>query len=255
MENRRERERIKSERQRQEDVAFTKVVFWFIGAVVLMFLLSQAEYYYVRPTVPMAVLLINAMIFVGPVAAVVCAVMASKRQRGHMAFWAASILTAELGACAIAMRLWYSSGIELMNVLVPATTVLALIYYLYQREFFVISLVSGVGMLALWLTFRQGMDDWRLYAFLVVLGLSLLAVAVFARYLQTKGGMLSVKDTQVELLSAKSNYALIYITCALVALVIVVALLLSGAGSTMAYYAVPVAWLLVMAVYYTVKLM
>ena len=82
-----------------------------------------------------------------------------------------------------------------------------------------------------------------------------MAVAVLARVLQSRGGVLSIKGKSLEVLPKNANYALLYITCAVIAAALVAALALGAVVTVMVYYAVPVAWLLIMAVYYTVKLM
>ena len=38
-----EKQRLKAEKQRQEDVALTKVLYWIVGAVVLEFLLLMTQ--------------------------------------------------------------------------------------------------------------------------------------------------------------------------------------------------------------------
>lgn len=261
MENKRERERIKSERQRQEDLAFIKIVSWFVGAVVLMVLVWMADRYYVQLYTDMLDLAfgidaaLKVLLFAGPVAAILCGVLAFRIERGRMVLWAVAVFAVALTVSGTAVRYFGASGVALMYILIPAATVLALIYYLYQREFFAVAAVSGAGLLGLWMVLRGGGADVRIWVVLVLLGLFLVAVAVAARYLQTKDGVLTIQGKQYTLLPEKANYLLIYITCAVAALVVLAALILGGAGSTMAYYAVPVAWLLVMAVYYTVKLM
>lgn len=77
------------------------------------------------------------------------------------------------------------------------------------------------------------------------------AVVVF-RVMQAAGGKLRLKGNWVEVLPKSANYALLYVTCGVVAAVVIAALLLGGLA---VLYGVLVAWLLILAVYYTVRLM
>ena len=45
-----EKQRLKAEKQRQEDIALTKVLYWIVGAVVLEFLLLMTQKYYINFT-------------------------------------------------------------------------------------------------------------------------------------------------------------------------------------------------------------
>ena len=54
------------------------------------------------------------------------------------------------------------------------------------------------------------------------------------------------------MLPKSANSALLYVTCGVVAAVVIAALLLGGLA---VLYGVLVAWLLILAVYYTVRLM
>ncbi|MEG2097970.1 MAG: hypothetical protein RRY65_07380 [Pseudoflavonifractor sp.] len=155
-------------------------------------------------------------------------------------------------------RFWAGPGglVRLLTYLVPIVAVLALIYYLYQHEFFVIALVSSLGILGLWGLFHEGTST-RMCITLVVMAVLLVGLALVLRVLQKCGGVIAVKGKPAELLPKNANYALLYITCGIMAVILAAALVLTGAAAinTMIFYAAPVAWLLIMAVYYTVKLM
>ncbi|MEG1932844.1 MAG: hypothetical protein RR075_07015 [Pygmaiobacter sp.] len=149
-----------------------------------------------------------------------------------------------------------AAAVQLLSYLVPIVAILAVIYYLYRYEFFVVALVSALGMLGLWGLFREGISTGICVA-LAVLAAALAALAVFLRVLQKRGGKLMIKGKLRELLPKNANYAVLYATCGLTVAVLALALVFSGAAaiSTAIFYAAPVAWLLIMAVYYTVKLM
>ena len=48
------------------------------------------------------------------------------------------------------------TGLRMLFWLVPAWAALALVYYLYQREFFFSALISGLGLLGLWFVRHAG---------------------------------------------------------------------------------------------------
>ena len=90
------------------------------------------------------------------------------------------------------------------------------------------------------------------YGYAVVLGVALVGAVVVFRVMQAAGGKLRLKGNWVEVLPKSANYALLYVTCGVVAAVVIAALLLGGLA---VLYGVLVAWLLILAVYYTVRLM
>ena len=261
-----EKQRIKAERQRQEDIALSKVLYWFGGAVVMEVLLFLTKRYYIdfdtsEWSVNLAYGIGQALKFI-PIAALILAVLGfvwcfSRRRQGKggVLLWAVSSFLLGLAVCSFLVYRFNPSGADLLTYLVPVTAVLALIYYLYQREFFTVALTCTAGIVGLWALFKDGGRGARTYALLVLLGIFLVAVAVLARVLQSRGGVLSIKGKSLEVLPKNANYALLYITCAVIAAALVAALALGAVVTVMVYYAVPVAWLLIMAVYYTVKLM
>lgn len=146
-----------------------------------------------------------------------------------------------------------SAVLHWLTILVPVAAVLAMVYYLFQRDFFCIALISAGGIFSLQLYRKMfAAHPFRIRCGFV-LGLVLLAAAAVVFFLfQCKKSAL---PRQVQrFLSKDTSYPLLYITCALNALLLILTLAL---GSTAAYYLlfVLVGWLFVMAVYYVVKLM
>lgn len=150
-----------------------------------------------------------------------------------------------------------SELIHYLTILVPAVAVLAVIYYLFQRDFFCIAVISACGLLCLML-YRKLFYSLRsmLYAGFVLAFLLLAAAVVVLILLQLdKLKLPTALDKAIRvLLPRESNFPLLYATCALVALLLALTLILGG---TTAYYLmfVLVGWLFIMAVYYVVKLM
>ena len=128
------------------------------------------------------------------------------------------------------------------------TSVLALIYYLYQREFFFAAVISALGLLGVKVVPYHFGFPAIAYGYAVVLGVALVGAVVVFRVMQAAGGKLRLKGNWVEVLPKSANYALLYVTCGVVAAVVIAALLLGGLA---VLYGVLVAWLLILAVYYT----
>ena len=78
------------------------------------------------------------------------------------------------------------------------------------------------------------------------------AAVVLFRMMQKSQGKLTVKGAPMQVFPKGANYALLYVTCALVAVVAIAAVMM---GALALLYGVLVAWLLILAVYYTVRLM
>lgn len=254
--------REKAERAKQEDAVLNKVLLWIVGAVVLEALLLLLNKFYVNygiEQIPIAAglhkaLPVLALLFAaGCVGSVVWAVQSKQKGKEIRLPIALAAVAAALALCCAVIRLVPSvTGIRFLYVAVPVTAVLAMVYYLYQKEFFVVAALSAAGLAGLWLLQRREGHVALVYVCLIGLGVLLAACAVLARMLQAKRGILMVKGKEIRIFPENANYMMFYITCGLVAAVMVGGIVL---GPQMLLYAVLVAWLLVMAVYYTVKLM
>ena len=255
------KEQKAAQRAREEDVVLTKVLWWILGAVVLEALLLLLNKVYVHYTAAQINMVLgiqaafNVLAIVLPICFVILAVMAFMSWRGGRSAKLPGILAGVslvLSACAVIIKLYYDSGISFLFVAVPAVTVLALIYYLYQREFFFSAVLSALGLLGVRIAPKAVSDPWTTYGYMVVLAVVLVAAVVFFRMLQTRKGNTKLMGKNVHVLPENANYAMLYVTCAVVAAVVIAALVL---GSLAVLYGVLVAWLLILAVYYTVRLM
>ena len=142
--NKREQEKL--QRERQEDLVLNKVLWWIVGAVILEFLILLLNRYYVHYTpagIPLAQTLrtvFGVLQIVLPVCAIALAAWYVSLRKGGKPPRLAGVLTLVgivLAVCAVLVSRFGGSGIRLLYTGIPAVTVLALIYYLYQREFFV----------------------------------------------------------------------------------------------------------------------
>ena len=249
------------QRAKQEDEILTKVLWWIVGAVVLealLLLLNRVYSHYTPDQIAMAQALrhvFTGLAVVLPVCFVVLAAWAWKAHSSgkHAALSAAlAVIALALAACAVIIRVFDESGIRLLYVAVPAVAVLALIYYLYQREFFCAAVLSALGLLAVRVVPQHAGHPALSYGYAIVLAVALVGAAVVFTVMRASGGKLKLKGDWVQVLPKNANYALLYATCAVAAAVLAAALFL---GALTLLYGVLVAWLLILAVYYTVRLM
>lgn len=258
MENKKQQQ---SARRRQEDAALNKLLIWFgiaIGYEAVVLLLKRF-YVNFRGAGEASFALGLAQVFqvlqwVAPVLAVAAAVWTVMSQRGGKAVRVPAICTGALFALSFTVIVtyrFYSNGVEVLSLVAPVIAILALIYYLYQREFFCNALFTGGGILSLWLYRRYySSHPARILAGFVVGWMLLALVAALARKLSGNGG----RWKKWQMFPEKTSYVPTYATCGVTALTMAAAML---GGASVAYYAifVLVIWLFCMAVYYTVRLM
>ena len=254
----------RADRKKQEDIALTRALIWFGAAMVLEFLLLLVDKYYVNFVVGTASIamtldvVLKVIAVAGPIGAVLCAVWNWKRVKaGEDLSFAGVVIAATLlaiGASAV-LLVTFRSAMQLLYLLVPAGAVLALVYYLYQREFFFSACGVGVGLLGLWLM-RKHMGAHDLLVTLYVVAGTVLLAAILLLVLKLKKvhGLLHIGGRSYEVLPKKSNFILIGLSCVVSLAAMLAGLLL---GSTVAFYLlfVLLSWLCVLLVYYTVKMM
>ena len=204
-------------RRRQEDRDLNRALIWVGAAIVLEFLLVLVNRYYINyrttsESINLA-LAINAGL---------------------------TVLQWVSLAAVVACVVW----------LVPAWAALALVYYLYQREFFLAALVSGAGVLGLWFVRHAGAAS--LYTIVAVAAIVLLAAAMF--WMKSHQGRLIVKEGIKRVLPSDAGYGLMFASCVVSLAAIAAAVVLGGAVSYYLLFAM-VAWLFALLVYYTVKMM
>lgn len=146
----------------------------------------------------------------------------------------------------------YPMGVTAMCVLVPVVTLLGMIFYLYQRECFVSTVVLAATFFAVWACSKGlGSVSWHTLVAVcaVVAAAALVALLALTRKAQTSGGKLF----GAQVLSAECCYCVLYALIAICAACVVLALL----AVSLTYYLL---WalgilLFVELVYYTTKLM
>jgi len=247
-------------RRHQEDRALNKALIWVGVAIVLEFLLVLVNRYYINYNTSTEsinrVLAIQAALvglrWVSLVALVVCVVwmLVQLSKDGNAVLpGVLAIAAGGLLLCSHVILNFRDTGLRMMFWMVPAWAALALVYYLYQREFFFSALISGLGLLGLW--FVRHASPLGLYTILVVVVLVLLTLGLFL--LKKKDGLFQLGKGKARLLPAEANYSLIFLSFVVSLVVIALA---AFVGGSMAYYLLyaMVAWLFALLVYYTVKM-
>ena len=250
-----------AQRAKQEDVVLNKVLWWIVGSVILealLLLLNRVYVNYTASEIEFAYSLrgvFKVLAIVLPICFVVLAgLWLAARKSGKLVKLTGVLALAALilAVCAVIVRIFDVSGVKFLYIAVPVVAVLALIYYLYQREFFVSAVFCALGLLGIKLLPRVRGASLVGYAYAVALAVLLVAAVVLFRMMQKSQGKLTVKGAPVQVFPKGANYALLYVTCALVAVVAIAAVMM---GALTLLYGVLVAWLLILAVYYTVRLM
>ena len=245
-------------RRHQEDVALTRALLWIAAAVVLEGLLVLVNRFYINyfvDEIEIVVVLqsvLKAVRIAGLAVAVVCLVWAFiKARMAQKAIIPLLIATAggALTICSHVVLKYKSTGMSMLFWLVVAWAVLAVIYYIYQKEFFLSATTTGMSVLALWFVRYASGVSYEVALILVAIIL-VLAVTLF---LKKNDGLLPLK-VPVQFLPAGCSYGVILASC-LASIVVVVAALVAGAA--VAYYLIFVmlAWIFALFVYYTVKMM
>ena len=246
--------------RRQEERDLNRALIWVGAAVVLEFLLSLINKYYINfRTTPESINLalaisaaLNGLRWVSLAALAACVVWVVLRlKQGGRAGLQLSLaaVSAALYLCAQITLVFQESGIRMLFWLVPAWAALALVYYLYQREFFLSALVSGVGVLGLWFVRHAGASSFYTIGAVAVI----LVLAVMMLWLKGHGGSLFSGEAG-QLLPEEAGYPLMLLSCVISLAAIAIAAFVGGALSYYLLYAM-VAWLFALLVYYTVKMM
>ncbi|MCD7947038.1 MAG: hypothetical protein LUG13_01910 [Oscillospiraceae bacterium] len=246
---------------RREDQIFNRIILWIIGAVVVELYLLFLNRYYVRAIIAQwdfrmalgSALPILAIIFVACfVVFLVLGIHAHSagKKKPIFAFWC--ILTAALAVASMVTYFVGASGVRFLYIAVPMVGVLALLYYLYQKEFFCIAVMSVLGLCGIYLFQHRGTHLVLPYVYLIVLAVILIVGALLARMISAGGGTMKFAGKRVRIFPKNTVYATLYVT-GMVAIAVVIGSIFLSSGAIL--YGIAVAWLLVMAVYYTVKMM
>lgn len=252
-------------REQMEDRAFNRMLLWLAATIVVEVVMLLVNRYYVHARVEElgVVPTLNTILGIAPIVGIVlCALFLFWGGRirkkddvpkdGMIQFvLAAAFLCMGIGG--YVMRTYGVAGAPMVLGVVPALGVLMLVFYLYQKEFFGCAIAGGLGILGLWI-FRSSASGSTYYGYLVVALVMIAAGTVLAVSLKKKNGVMTIKGKEITLLQPGAAYPAYYLT-AVISTVLMLAPLALGAA--VAYYAIWVmaAWLFILAVYFTSKLM
>lgn len=243
--------------RKQEDQALNRATLWVLGAVVLEMLVFFVNRYYINfkldlESIELAEVISNilhSMRWVGLLilaAGLVWTGLNVKKQRGCSLSVAVAAAGLALGGCAQITVKFQDSGVRMLFLLVPVWAAVALIYYLYQKEFFVAGLTCVLSAMGIW--FVRACNGLSLEVALCMVGI--LVVLAVVCLLKKNQGALGGK----QFLPEDSNYLLVLGTGLAALAMPLVAMVI---GNVLAYYLIFVVagWMFALLVYYTVKMM
>ena len=246
-------------RQRAEDAMFNRMLLCLLGVVIAEAVILLVKRFYIEVPggeVALAVSLALMNIFsvynfAGVVLAVLGCIWCVRTKKQEKSIRLPAICTVAVTALWIISVMAYcfnETGVKLLVALPFVAAVLILVYFLYQRAFFVGAVISGFGIAGLW-CLRQAQNTFVTVCF-VIGWVLLVAISALAYVLKKNGGKLG----KVKLITDQMSYMTCWITCAVV---LVATLLGFIMGAGVAYYLLYalVGWLFCMAVYFTVKMM
>ena len=235
------------------------MLLWLAGAVVVELLLLLLQKAYVEMVwggiLAEGILRVFRVLSVaGLVAALGCVGWGVAGSRGGKSILLPVIL-GSVSAClwliAVVSSTLFPNGVRLLMMFPAAAAVLIIIFFLYQRPFFYNGILTGGGMLALWLHGKYYMGHPRLVIACVAGGVAvLIAAAVLALRLKKNDGKLG----KIRIVPPDSNYMMTWITCGVTAAAMVLGLILGVSLSQYLLY-VLVGWMFAQAVFFTVKMM
>ena len=249
----------REQRHDQEDAAFNKMLLWLLGAVVvelLLLLVREAYLNFIAGTAVAIALLEFFHIFslLGAaltVAAVVWAVLSYRKGKPVLVPCICIAVFANLWALSVLSYYLYDTGINIMILLPAAAAGLIVVYFLYQRVFFLNALMTAGGLMALWLHRQYFTWHPTMIRLFFVVGFVLLAAALVAVILLRRG---NGKLGSLRVMPPDTNYLMTWITCGVTALAMALTLALGAAVGFYLLFAL-VAWVFIQAVFYTVQLM
>ena len=251
-------------KEQLEDRAFAQMLLWVATAVVVEVIMLLLNRFYVHARVselgfkvPMYKVL-TAFPIVGTILFVVFLVAAVKVHRSdslHDGTLQAAVACGFLctGFGGLLLRNMETAIAPMVLVVVPALGVLMMVYYLYQREFFASVLVGALGLLGLWM-FRSFGTGTMYYGCLILALVVALVGVVLAGKAKAKNGVITLGGREYQLFQPESAYLAFFLTVVITAVLLLAPLAL---GTAMAYYGIwaMAAWLFILAVYFTSKLM
>lgn len=256
---------LRALRDQQESEVLRRVLFWLGAAVLLetMVLLGNRFFFhYLSTEISLALSLmevLKVLQYVGFLLGLgfLAWAIAGRKKDAHCGICRiiSAAFFASISVCAILFLYIGPACVPILLVGIPSMAGLIMIYYLYQKEFFVLATISGMGILGLWI-FRAGSAKYVTFYYvymLLTIAVSA-AVVLLSLQIQKTDGVLLFRGHSLEIVKPTASYKTVWITAALVTASLLLAPIL---GSVFAYYVflALIIWIFVMAVYFTSRLM
>ena len=249
----------REQRYRQEDAAFNKMLLCLLGAVaaeLIIMLIRQIYVNYVAGITAHDALhsFFHVFTFLGAAltaAGIVWAVLIYRKGKPVAAPCICTTAVAGLWVLSGLVYFLHDIGINIMMILPAVGAVLIVVNFLYQRVFFLNTLLTSGGLLALWLYRQYYVKHPTMIRLVFSAGFVLLAAALVLSFLLRRSGG---KLGRLRVMPADTDYLMTWISCGVAALSMVLALVLGTAAGFYLLFAL-VAWEFVQAVFYTVRLM
>ncbi|MBD5133254.1 MAG: hypothetical protein HDT38_02100 [Clostridiales bacterium] len=249
-------------RQSEEDKIFNRMLIWLAVAVVveLLLLLLRKAYVDIAFGGVLAMGLLTFFQVFSAAGAVLTAggvawtVFSRRAGKGLVLPLAVTGAAALLWVVSLISYFFYPEGVRVLLLLPAAAAVLIVIFFLYQRVFFYNAVLTGGGLMALWLYGRYYMYHPRMITACFVGGLVVLAASAALLFRLKKGDGKLGRLRVIPASSSNVDYMIGWATCAITALVMVLGLTL-GMGATRYLMYVLAAWLFAQGVFFTVKMM
>ena len=249
----------REQRHEQEDAAFNKMLLWLVGAVVVELLVILVKRIYVDRLIGVKAVVALAnffrvFTFLGAAltaAAIIWAVLSYRKGKHVLVPCICAAAVAGLWVMSVLGYFLYDAGMNIMMLLPAVAAALIVVYFLYQRVFFLNALMTVGGLLVLWLHRQYYANHPTVIRLFFVAGFVLLAAALaMAFLLYRRGGKLG----GLRILPPDTNYLMTWITCGVTVLAMALTLALGSAVGFYLLFAL-VAWMFIQAVFFTVQLM
>ena len=220
----------REERRRQEDIALNRGLLWVGAAILMELLLMLVNKYYINyySTVESINMVyafdagLKAVRIVALIALAASGVWCFLRfsREGRTGTMPLVLVAAFSAVTAIAhiTICFKDAGVRMLFLLVPAWAALALVYYLYQREFFYSAFYTGLGTMLLWMlrhkdsTVDPSSSRLTTYVFLAIVAILMVLGLVMLLQARKNGGVWSLAGREVRVLPAEAGYSLIFLT-------------------------------------------
>ncbi len=252
-------------RKEEELNVYRKILTWIVVAVFLEIFVLLANRYYVHlltseiERFQLAVgNVLSVLQYGGLVLGVIFIVLTFIAQKNGKNILYLSASAGFFLAISLISYLFLFSGdgaVTLMLTAIPTCAALIIVYYIYQKEFFMLSALSCLGIFGFWILRSIGMQRIEyFYAYVIFMLVVIIAMVYATLQLKRNGGNFVWKDQTIPMLKKDAKYTAVWATCAFVAVLL---LMTAVFGVTFAYYSILItmAWLFIMAVYFTSRLM